>query len=212
MAYIDRSKTVSWMTPGYVLDWWYDILQVDEFDVDPACHPQSLVRAKAKFCGLGVDDDGYIKDWLSFGQYMFTNPPFGERMPKLSDDAPPAEVEAHEDYKSVFHPCSHWIKKYDTHAQMGMVIAAVLPAATSNSWFHEYISTRSSAFCLLRKRIRFLLPQPDGVPRPGNSPGQAHMTVLWAHQRPDIIERFSRKMESHGLVIEPSQPMDAEHF
>lgn len=192
------AKTVSWLTPDYVLAWAHEIMGVDVFDLDPACHPQSPVNATQKFFGDGPDDDGYLADWLSYGSTMFSNPPFGERPPR-----DPVTKKPDPEYMKIFHPCSHWIQKFDVSAQQGMRVFAVLPAATSNNWFHDFIAKRSTAFCLLRKRIKFLQPQADGTPKTTDHPGQAHMLVLWDHENPATIERFGQVLDPHGLVVVP---------
>lgn len=206
-AYIKRAKTIHWLTPEHVWRWGLDVLDVDRYDFDLASHPQATVPAASRWTGQNSsgewdpEHDGFLKK--PAGPLGYSNPPFGERPPKDPDTD-----EVDPEYLKVFHPLSQWVKlQADLVEGRQQAVFQVLPASTSSAWFHDQVVERCAAFCLLRRRIRFDRPGPEGKPLSSTSPGQGHMTVLWSspgtQEHSDRLEAFERVLDPHGLVVVP---------
>lgn len=175
------------LTPSWLCDLAMEIMGIPHFSLDPAAHPQSPVQSLLTFYGRSPKDDGFLSDWMVGPTYL--RPDWHERPPKGSRT-------------DCFHPLSKWVQKADICGQRGLPIFGVLPAATGNSWFHDFIVRRSSAFCLLRERVRWLVPSYDGLVELKN-PHREHMVVLWDHENKEAVERFVERLDGRGCVVQP---------
>lgn len=190
-AYIAPAESVDWGTPQSE---WDEVIRPILGDVvhrDPACLANSPASRIVQFANYGKtkSDDGFLKMWNN--EIVFMNPPWGEKWNKKWGPVP-----------DTFHKMSLWIAKMMAETTPTLDNPAhglmLLPAYTDRPWFHHYVA-RSTAFCLLRERIRFL--RADGTV--GAQPGQGHMYVLRS-SAPWMLERFVRVCDPRGLVIVPS--------
>lgn len=112
-----------------------------QIPLDPASNPQNPTGARRFFTPV---EDGLSREWSKAGNFL--NPPFGgpER------------------------PMPKWLAKLHEQVLKGRTVIALLPAGTRFStkyWQRDALNERLNAWCILKKRVRFLK---DGVPQTKN--------------------------------------------
>lgn len=135
-----RADSVQWFTPIQHYDRGRELagLAPDQnFDVDPATHPQSPIYSLVYecFCGQVAGDDGLVEEWHG---NVWLNPPYGRVI-------------------------EEWITKaiLERYRDPTRAICMLVPAKSDTRWWHK---AKAAGFVSheIAGRIRFLELTPDG--------------------------------------------------
>lgn len=131
-AVVFSSSKREWQTPDNIMRW---LRAVFPFTLDVCATAQN------KQCEVfySIENSAFTHVWMDdvHDGVAYCNPPYGRDVEK-------------------------WLSKMSEEAKFGVVVVALLPARTSNKWFHKYCA--KGRVILLEKRVKFLI---DGVEQHG---------------------------------------------